>query len=136
MCLIHISEAPSLTEDNLLRLQMEQFEHMRRQMEEKQKKQLEEMLQRQQQVLRLKKNLSLRAFVFRCVFDSAKFKLFIFLSFFFFIPQNIHKRYDRHNRKHWDNKFRKKYTSGPRYWNVPVLMNTGTFLVYQYCLKM
>ena len=59
MCLIHISEAPSLTEDNLLRLQMEQFEHMRRQMEEKQKKQLEEMLQRQQQVLRLKKkNLS------------------------------------------------------------------------------
>ena len=32
---------------------------------------------------------------------------------------------------HW-----KKYTSGPRYWNVPVLVNTGTFLVYQYCLKM
>ena len=31
---------------------------------------------------------------------------------------------------------RKKYTSGPRYWNVPVLVNTGTFLVYQYCLKM
>ena len=30
---------------------------------------------------------------------------------------------------------RKKYTSGPRYWNVPVLVNTGTFLVYQYCLK-
>ena len=30
----------------------------------------------------------------------------------------------------------KKYTSGPRYWNVPVLVNTGTFLVYQYCLKM
>ena len=29
-----------------------------------------------------------------------------------------------------------KYTSGPRYWNVPVLVNTGTFLVYQYCLKM
>ena len=29
-----------------------------------------------------------------------------------------------------------KYTWGPRYWNVPVLMNTGTFLVYQYCLKM
>ena len=27
-------------------------------------------------------------------------------------------------------------TSGPRYWNVPVLVNTGTFLVYQYCLKM
>ena len=23
-----------------------------------------------------------------------------------------------------------------RYWNVPVLVNTGTFLVYQYCLKM
>ena len=22
------------------------------------------------------------------------------------------------------------------YWNVPVLVNTGTFLVYQYCLKM
>ena len=31
---------------------------------------------------------------------------------------------------------RKKYTSGPRYWIVPVLVNTGTFLVYQYCLKM
>ena len=31
---------------------------------------------------------------------------------------------------------RKKYTSGPRYWNVPVLVNTGTFLVYQYCVKM
>ena len=30
----------------------------------------------------------------------------------------------------------KRYTSGPRYWNVPVLVNTGTFLVYQYCLKM
>ena len=30
----------------------------------------------------------------------------------------------------------KKYTSGPRYWNVPALVNTGTFLVYQYCLKM
>ena len=29
-----------------------------------------------------------------------------------------------------------KYTSGPRYWNVPVLVNTGTFLVYQYCMKM
>ena len=29
-----------------------------------------------------------------------------------------------------------KYTSCPRYWNVLVLMNTGTFLVYQYCLKM
>ena len=32
--------------------------------------------------------------------------------------------------------FGKKYTSGPRYWNVAVLVNTGTFLVYQYCLKM
>ena len=31
---------------------------------------------------------------------------------------------------------REKYISGPRYWNVPVLVNTGTFLVYQYCLKM
>ena len=31
---------------------------------------------------------------------------------------------------------RKKYTSGPRYWNVPVLVNTGTFWVFQYCLKM
>ena len=30
----------------------------------------------------------------------------------------------------------KKYTSGPRYWNVPVLVNTGTFMMYQYCLKM
>ena len=30
----------------------------------------------------------------------------------------------------------KKYTSGPRYWNVPVLVNTGTFLVYQYCPEM
>ena len=34
-------------------------------------------------------------------------------------------------RKIW-----KKYTLGPRYWNVPVLVNTGKFLVYQYCLKM
>ena len=33
-------------------------------------------------------------------------------------------------------KIGKKYTSGPRYWNVPVLVNTGTFLMYQYCLKM
>ena len=31
---------------------------------------------------------------------------------------------------------RKKYTPSPRYWNVPVLVNTGTILVYQYCLKM
>ena len=31
---------------------------------------------------------------------------------------------------------RKKYIWGPRYWNVPVLVNTGTFLVYQYCRKM
>ena len=30
----------------------------------------------------------------------------------------------------------KKYTWGPRYWNLPVLVNTGTFLVYQYCRKM
>ena len=29
-------------------------------------------------------------------------------------------------------KVRKKYTSCPRYWNVLVLVNTGTFLVYQY----
>ena len=36
---------------------------------------------------------------------------------------------------HW-NFFWKKCTSGPRYWNVSVLVNTGTFLVYQYCLKM
>ena len=34
------------------------------------------------------------------------------------------------------NKWRKRYISGPRYWNVPVLVNTGTFLVYQYCPKM
>ena len=34
----------------------------------------------------------------------------------------------------WKNSW-KKYTSGPRYWNVPVLENTGTFLVHQYCLK-
>ena len=32
--------------------------------------------------------------------------------------------------------FREKYTSGPRYWNVPVLVNTGTFCVYQYCPKL
>ena len=31
---------------------------------------------------------------------------------------------------------RKKYTTGPRYWNIPVLVNTRPFLVYQYCLKM
>ena len=31
--------------------------------------------------------------------------------------------------------FWKKYTSGPRYWNVPVLVNSWTFLVYQYYLK-
>ena len=29
-----------------------------------------------------------------------------------------------------------RYTLGPGYWNVPKLMNTGTFLVYQYCPKM
>ena len=33
-------------------------------------------------------------------------------------------------------KIRKKYTSGPRYWNVPISVNTGTFLVYQYCPEM
>ena len=31
---------------------------------------------------------------------------------------------------------RKSYTQSPRYWNVPVLVNTGIFRVYQYCLKM
>ena len=30
----------------------------------------------------------------------------------------------------------KKYTSCPRYRNIPVLVNTATFMVYQYCLKM
>ena len=30
---------------------------------------------------------------------------------------------------------RKRYTSGPRYRNVLVLVKTGTFLVNQYCLK-
>ena len=31
---------------------------------------------------------------------------------------------------------KKSYTSGHSYyWNVQVLVNTGTFLVYQYCLK-
>ena len=29
----------------------------------------------------------------------------------------------------------KKYTLSPRFWNIPVLVNTGTFLVYQYCPK-
>ena len=38
--------------------------------------------------------------------------------------------------KHLSSKRGKKYTSGPRYWNLPVLVNTGTFLVYQYFLKM
>ena len=33
-------------------------------------------------------------------------------------------------------KIGKKYTSRPRYWNVPVLVNTGTYLVYQYWPKM
>ena len=32
--------------------------------------------------------------------------------------------------------WRKMYTSGPRYWNVPVLVNIGTFMAQQYCLKM
>ena len=31
---------------------------------------------------------------------------------------------------------RKRYTLGPRYENVPLSVNTGTFLVYQYCPKM
>ena len=31
---------------------------------------------------------------------------------------------------------RKKYTLGPRYWNIPVLVNTGTILVYQHYLEM
>ena len=35
-----------------------------------------------------------------------------------------------------DLKIRIKYTSGPRYWNVPVLVNIGTYLVYQYCPRM
>ena len=30
----------------------------------------------------------------------------------------------------------KKYTLGHRYWNSPLLVNTGTFLMYQYCPKM
>ena len=29
-----------------------------------------------------------------------------------------------------------KYTSGLRDWNVPVFVNTGTFLVFHYCPKM
>ena len=36
----------------------------------------------------------------------------------------------------WGGWFGKKYTLGPRYWYIPVLVNTGTFLVYQYWLKM
>ena len=30
----------------------------------------------------------------------------------------------------------KENTSSPRYWYVPVLVNAGTFLVYQHCLNM
>ena len=30
----------------------------------------------------------------------------------------------------------KRYTLGPRYWNVPVLVNTGILPVYQFCRKM
>ena len=35
----------------------------------------------------------------------------------------------------FEEKKENKYTSGPRYWTVPVLVNTGTFLAYQYCPK-
>ena len=47
---------------------------------------------------------------------------------------NKNKQTNKNKNKRKKGK-RKKYTSGPRYWNVPVMMNTGTFLVYQYFLK-
>ena len=41
------------------------------------------------------------------------------------------------NQKHqfaiWEKVY---FRSKIRYWNVPILVNTGTFLVYQYCRKM
>ena len=53
-----------------------------------------------------------RAFVFRCAFDSAKFKVWIFLlaSFFFSVFYDLFvkkykKRYDRHNETLWTTDF-------------------------------
>ena len=48
----------------------------------------------------------------------------------------IFKRLKKKQKQKQKQTFGKKYTSGPRYWNVRVLVNTGTFLVYQYYLKM
>ena len=49
---------------------------------------------------------------------------------------NLQKNRRRLKTVQWSPKRQKKCTSGPRYWNVSVLVNTGTFLVYQYCPKM
>ena len=54
-----------------------------------------------------------RAFVFRCAFDSAKFKVWIFfcsLDFFFSVFYDLlvkkhKKRYDRHNETLWTTNF-------------------------------
>ena len=62
--------------------------------------------------------------------------LFVCLFFFFVLNWVFTYRHSMARVDKWLNKYRKKYTSGPRYWNVPVLVNTGTFLVYQYCPKM
>ena len=57
---------------------------------------------------------------------------------FWFIYQILQYYYTRWSWSRWDLVYclfwGKKYTLGPRFWNVPVLVNTGTFLVYQYCL--
>ena len=75
---------------------------------------------------------------------NAKSLLFVFLRLILILQSlgilfvTFMKKGNQRNLFWWyriDN-YRKKYTSGPRYWNVPVLVNTWTFLVYQYCPKM
>ena len=51
-------------------------------------------------------------------------------------PQGVYGPENAVFQKQKKKKEREKYTSGPIYWNVPVLVNNGTFLMYQYCLKM
>ena len=37
---------------------------------------------------------------------------------------------------YWYKVWKNRNTPGPRYWNIPVHVNTGTFVAYQYCVNM
>ena len=76
--------------------------------------------------------LQLRTAQFKRVLNLVHPQLMISRPMFWVLSQNMNNNDNNNNSKTMG----KKYTSGPRYWNVPVLGNSGTFLVYQYCLKM